>query len=314
MVRTIGEWEGHVHRGALTALPPVSVERIGDGPEQPLDPDGCRPLAGIRALDLTRVLAGPTCGRTLAEHGADVMRIAGPQLPSVETAVIDTSHGKLSAFVDLREESGRARLRALAADADIFVQGYRPGALAARGFGPVALGPGKVHVSVSAYGHAGPLSPRRGFDSIVQNATGMTTVQGSHDAPRNLPVQPLDYCAGYLAAWGATVALRRRAEEGGSWHVQVSLAGMAEWIKGLGTVDGWRDVPRELAPDEIAGISMESDTPFGRLTHLAPIARMSGTPPRWDRPWVPLGTHGAAWPRAAGGGPPGRERSRRTWR
>lgn len=299
MVRTIGEWEGHAHRGALTALPPVSIERIGDGPVQPPDPDGRRPLAGIRALDLTRVLAGPTCGRTLAEHGADVMRMAGPHLPSVETAVIDTGHGKLSAFVDLREEAGRARLRALAADADIFVQGYRPGALAARGFGPGALGPGKVHVSVSAYGHAGPLSPRRGFDSIVQNATGMTTVQGSPDAPRNLPVQPLDYCAGYLAAWGAMVALRRRAEEGGSWHVQVSLAGMAEWIRGLGTVDGWRDVPRELAPDEIAGISMESDTPFGRLTHLAPIARMSGTPPRWDRPSVPLGTHGAAWPRTA---------------
>ena len=271
MVRTIGEWEGHAHRGALAALPPVSIERIGDGPEQPPDPDGRRPLAGIPGSgpdagsgrsDL-RTHPCRTRGRRDADSGSGISRRSRP--PSSTRATASCPHSSTSAKSRAVPGCGR-----WAADADIFLQGYRPGALAARGFGPGALGPGKIHVSVSAYGHAGPLSPRRGFDSVVQNATGMTTVQGSSDAPRNLPVQPLDYCAGYLAAWGAMVALRRRAEEGGSWHVQVSLAGMAEWIRGLGTVDDWRDVPRDLAPEEIAGISMESDTPFGRLAHLAP--------------------------------------------
>ena len=295
LTRTPGEWADHPHGQALAALPPVTVERIGDGP--PVRPrGGDRPLAGIRVLDLTRVLAGPTCGRTLAEHGADVMRIAGPHLPFAPALVMDTGHGKLSAFVDLRGERGRAQLRALAAEADVFVQGYRPGALAARGFGPRDIGPGKVYVSLSAYGHEGPFASRRGFDSILQNASGMSTVQGSPEAPRNLPVQPLDYCAGYLAAWGAVAALLRRAEEGGSWHVQLSLAGMAEWIKGMGIAEGWLDAPAELAPEELAAITMESDTPHGRLAHLAPVAKMSRTPPHWARPSVPLGSHDPVWP------------------
>ena len=297
LTRTPGEWAAHPQGRALAALPPVSIERIGDGPKT-APRGGGRPLAGIRVLDLTRVLAGPTCGRTLAEHGAEVMRIAGPHLPFAPALVMDTGHGKLSAFVDLRSGRGRAQLRALAAEADVFVQSYRPGALAARGFGPRDIGPGKVYVSLSAYGHEGPFAMRRGFDSILQNASGMAAVQGSPEAPRNLPVQPLDYCAGYLAAWGAAAALLRRAEEGGSWHVQLSLAGMAEWIKGMGPVEGWQGAPDELAPDELAAIAMESDTPHGRLTHLAPIARMSRTPPHWARPSAPLGAHPPAWPEA----------------
>jgi len=260
---------------------------------------GARPLAGIRVLDLTRVLAGPTCGRTLAEHGAEVMRIAGPHLPFSPVLVMDTGHGKRSAFVDLRSERGRAELRALAVEADVFVQSYRPGALAARGFGPRDIGAGKVYVSLSAYGHEGPFAARRGFDSVVQNASGMAAVQGSPEAPRNLPAQPLDYCAGYLAAWGAVRALLRRAEQGGSWHVRLSLAGMAEWIKSLGAAEGWRDAPAELAPEEIASMTMESDTPHGRLTHLAPVAQMSRTLPRWARPSAPLGSHDPVWAEAA---------------
>ena len=299
MTRTPEEWAAHPQGRALASLPPVAIERIADGPPVPPPQEGARPLAGVRVLDLTRVLAGPTCGRTLAEHGAEVMRIAGPHLPFTAPLVMDTGHGKLSAFVDLREERGRAQLRALAAEADIFVQSYRPGALAGRGFGPRDIGPGKVYVSLSAYGHEGPFAPRRGFDSVVQNASGMSTVQGGRQAPRNLPAQPLDYCAGYLAAWGAVTALRRRAEEGGSWHVRLSLAGMAEWIKGMGRVEGWRDAPAELPEDELAAMTMESDTPHGRLSHLAPVAELSRTPARWARPSVPLGAHDPVWPEAA---------------
>ncbi len=297
VTRTPEEWAAHPQGQALMALPPVSIERIGEAPRI-MPRGGSRPLSGIRVLDLTRVLAGPTCGRTLAEHGADVMRIAGPHLPFTPTLVMDTGHGKLSALIDLREQRGRAQLRALATEADVFVQSYRPGTLTARGFGPHDIGPGKVYVSLSAYGHEGPFAMRRGFDSIVQNASGMSTVQGSRAAPCNLPVQPLDYCAGYLAAWGVATALLRRAEEGGSWHVQLSLAGMAQWIVGMGLVKDWRDAPNDLAPEELKAISMESDTPHGRLTHLAPIANMSRTPPHWVRPSVPLGSHDPVWPEA----------------
>jgi len=215
LTRSPEEWSRHPQGRALAVLAPVTIERIGDGPPMP-PRGGARPLAGIRVLDLTRVLAGPTCGRTLAAHGAEVMRIAGPHLPFSPVLVMDTGHGKRSAFVDLRSERGRAELRALAVEADVFVQSYRPGALAARGFGPRDIGAGKVYVSLSAYGHEGPFAARRGFDSVVQNASGMAAVQGSPEAPRNLPAQPLDYCAGYLAAWGAVRALLGRAEQGGS--------------------------------------------------------------------------------------------------
>src|SRR6516165_10523240 len=138
MARTQAEWASHPQGAAVAALPLMEIMRIGDGAPQPL-PAGDRPLSGIRVLDLTRVLAGPTCGRTLAEHGADVLRITGPRLPDVEPFVIDTGHGKLSALLDLDRGEDVKRLQELAAGADVFVGGYRSGALERRGFGPEAL-------------------------------------------------------------------------------------------------------------------------------------------------------------------------------
>ena len=174
---------------------------------------------------------------------------------------------------------------------------YRPGAVAARGFSPeqvAALRPGIVCVSICAYGHDGPWSGRRGFDSIVQNVTGLTAVQGSLAEPRNLPVQALDYICGYLAALGAMVGLARRAEQGGSWLVRVSLVQVAHWIASLGLTDPAGGTA-ELAPEELAKITMESDGPFGRLTHLKPILQLSDTPPYYARPAEPLGTSPATW-------------------
>src|SRR6266852_7345819 len=305
MARTEGEWARHPQGAAVAALPLLEILRIGDSPPEPL-PEGDRPLAGIRVLDLTRVLAGPSAARTLAEHGADVLRITAPHLPSRDYQELDTGHGKLSAFLDLREARDVDALRALAREADVFSQGYRPGTLAARGLSPEALAelrPGIVYVTLSAFGHVGPWAGRRGFDTVVQTVSGIATRQGeicpgATPGPRFYPVSAIDYVTGYLMAMGAMVALGRRARHGGSWLVRCSLAQTGRWIVERGEIaaDLLADVAADFAASEIARWSTETETPVGRLAHLAPVLRLSETPPRWIRPTVPLGHHRPAWP------------------
>src|SRR6266481_7208897 len=172
LMRSHDEWSDLPHAKALAALPPISIEKIGDAAPKPWSA-GDRPLEGVRVLDLSRVIAGPVAGRTLAVHGADVMLISSPNLPAIPWLTIDTGRGKLTSFVDLKSEQGWDNLRDLLASADIFSQGYRPQALAALGFSPpdaARISPGIVYVSLSAYGHAGPWAERRGFDSLVQTA------------------------------------------------------------------------------------------------------------------------------------------------
>ncbi|HEY8613705.1 MAG TPA: CoA transferase [Roseomonas sp.] len=299
MMREFSEWDAHPQEQALAGLPVIEITRIGDAPPQPLPGAADRPLSGLRAVELTRIIAGPVCGRALAAHGADVMLVTGPHLPSIPTLVADTGRGKRSAALDLREEAGREALRGLIRGADLFIQGYRPGALAARGFGPgevAALRPGIVCVSLSAYGRAGPWAGRRGFDSLVQTATGFNDAEaeaaGAPGIPKPLPCQALDHGAGYLMALGALAALIRRAEEGGSWHVQVSLARTGLWLRGLGRVaDGFAAPP----PGPEPRFMEETDTPFGRMSAVGHAAILPDTPARWSRPAVPLGTDEACW-------------------
>lgn len=299
MVRSPAEWQAHPQAEAIAELPLFEIVKIGDSEPEPFG-EGDRPLSGIHALDLTRVIAGPVCGRTMTEHGATVMRIAGPHLPSIGPLVIDSGRGKLSAHLDLRREEDAERLRALARDADIFIQGYRPGTIASRGFSPEALAelrPGIVYVTLCAYSHAGPWADRRGFDSLVQSVSGIAYEGGRAagiDGPKHLPAQALDHATGYLAAFGAMVALARRAAEGGSYLVRVSLAQTGRWIDGLGRVDGM-DHP-DMKLDEIGDLIQQSDTAFGRVAHIAPAAQLSETPAYWASPAVPLGTHAPAWP------------------
>ena len=300
LTRSNAEWAALPQADAVAGLPLMEITKVADSDPEPL-PEGDRPLAGIRALDLTRVLAGPTCGRTLAEHGADVMRISGPHLPFHEGLVMDTGHGKLAAHVDLRGEPGRQTLRDLVRGADVFTQGYRPGTVAARGFGPedlAAIRPGLIYVSLCAYGREGPWRDRRGYDTLVQNATGICDEQGGGARPRHMPVSMLDYASGFLMAFGAMAALGRRAREGGSYHVEVSLCQTAHWLKGLGRVSANANAMALPDPkaEDIADLLMRSDTPFGKLEHLAPAVQLSETKPYWARPVVPLGTHKPAWP------------------
>ena len=299
MVRRPEEWQAHPHGAAVAGLPLLEITRIGDAPPAPAG-DGARPLGGARVLDLTRVIAGPICGRTLAEHGADVLLITAAHLPQMDRLVVDTGRGKRSARLDLREAGDVERLRGLVRGADVFVQGYRPGTLAARGFAPEALAalrPGLVYVTLSAYGHAGPWAGRRGFDSLVQSVSGIAYEGGrvaGLDEPRHLPCQAIDHATGYLAALGAMIALARRAREGGSWLVRLSLAQTARWFDRLGRVPGGAAVP-DPTPADVQDLLETTDTPFGRLRAVRPAAHLSETPPHWALPTVPLGTHPPTW-------------------
>ena len=180
MVRTMAEWAQHPQAAAIASLPLMEIVKIGDSPPESL-PEAERPLSGIRVLDLTRVLAGPTCARTLAEHGADVLKITAPHIAARDDQEFDTGHGKLSARLDLRQPQDLDTLKGLVREGDVFSQGYRPGTLGNRGLSPEALAtvrPGLVYVSLCAFSHKGPWAARRGFDTVVQNVSGITTRQG----------------------------------------------------------------------------------------------------------------------------------------
>ena len=241
LIRTPDEWAALDQSKAIAGLPLFEIERIGDAPVEPPRGAGAeRPLAGVRVLDVSRIIAGPVAGRALAQHGAEVLMVNGPHLPNIAPLVIDNGRGKRSAVIDLRNATGRETLNGLVSDADVFLQAYRPGALTARGFGPEELArvrPGIVYVSVCAYGHKGPWAGRRGFDSLVQSASGIAFTEreaAGWDEPKHLPCQALDHATGYLAAFGAMAALTRRATEGGSWHVRVSLAQTGRWLQSFG--------------------------------------------------------------------------------
>lgn len=301
LIRSPQEWQAHPQAQAIAGLPLLEILRIGDAPAEPLGKAvAARPLSGTRVLDLSRVIAAPVAGRTLAQHGADVLAISAAHLPNIAPLVIDTGRGKRSAQIDLRSEAGRDSLRSLIRNADIFLQAYRPGALAGLGMSSeelCRLRPGLIQVSLSAYGHVGPWAQRRGFDSLVQSATGIAFEEGAAAGlaePGKLPCQALDHATGYLAAFGAMMALKRRAEEGGSWLVRVSLAQTGRWVQCQARVPGAQE-SAELTPEEIASSLQVIESPFGKVSAVAPVEHMSLTAPGFDKPPVPLGTHQPVW-------------------
>jgi crotonobetainyl-CoA:carnitine CoA-transferase CaiB-like acyl-CoA transferase len=301
LMRSHAEWAALPQARALGELPLILIEKIGEAPPKPF-PDGDRPLSGLRVLDLSRVIAGPVAGRTLAAHGADVLLVSGPELPAIPWLTIDTGRGKLTTFIELKSEAGRAQLRALLSEADIISQGYRPRSLAALGFAPddaARINPGIVYVTLSAYGHEGPWAERRGFDSLVQTATGFNHAEGEAagvDGPKELPAQMLDHATGYLMAFGAMMAKARQAREGGSWHVRVSLAQTGRWLWNLGRIAGGLDTP-DLTGEAVHHAFIDAmPSGFGTLKAVRHSALLSKTPAFWARPAVPLGSHAPQWP------------------
>ncbi len=312
--RSFAQWDAHPQALALVDQPLVAITPIagGDAPARawPAVQAGSsrhaddRPLSGLRVLDLTRILAGPVAGRCLAAHGADVLLVNGPHLPNI-AAIADTSRGKLSALIDLRSDAGCTQLHGLAREAHVFLQGYRPGALAGRGFSAEALAqqhPGIVVGALSAYGERGPWAGWRGFDSLVQTCTGFNLAE-AHAAgaskPQALPVQVLDYAAGHLLAFGIQAALWRQSTQGGSWQVQVSLAGVGRWLRAMGQdatgLTAVAPAPDPWLDDSVCGFGAgQSGT--GTLRAIRHAALLSATPARWPRPSMPPGSHPPAWP------------------
>ncbi|MBN1095466.1 CoA transferase [Blastococcus sp. TML/C7B] len=266
-VRTPEGWAASEPGRAVAGLPLLELRRSAEAP--PRRP----PLEGLRVLDLTRVIAGPVATRVLASHGADVLRVDGPQLPDLPGGLLDTGVGKRHVVLDLAAARDRATVEELLAGADVVVQGYRPGALDAFGLDPAALAerhPHLVVVRISAWGLHGPWAGHRGFDSLVQAASGIATVCGSPEQPGALPAQALDHATGYLAAATVLAGLVRQRAEGGGWHGELSLAQTARWL-----LDAPRD-PSSPAPDpDPAPYLQRLDSPGGPVEVVAP----PGSPP-----------------------------------
>lgn len=298
MVRSNAEWLATDHGKVLAAKPIVEIIKIADSDPEPFGP-GPRPLSGIRALDLTRILAGPIAGRTLAENGADVLMIAAEHLPQIAEHVIDTSHGKRSTFLNLKDPADAATMRKLIRDTDVFSQGYRPGEMAKMGFAPEQLAelrPGIVCLSISCFGADGPFSHRAGWEQIAQTVTGIchegTDLNGGR--PKLLPAAACDYTTGYLGAYGVLLALARRAREGGSYHVRVSLCQSGMFIYRQGKT-GQVTEGLGLSDAELRNLRIDSVTSAGPIRHLGPVLRLSETEPHWERPTPKLGGDQPVW-------------------
>lgn len=331
LVRTPEEWEAHDQGVALASLPAVSIEKVGDSPKEPL-PEGPRPLSGVRVLDATHVLAGPVASRTLAEQGADVLNITSPVRPSIPSFAMDTGHGKRSAHLQLLKadyptekldtEEGRRMLADsrkildLGIDGDVLVYGYSPESLQNTivTVPGTALGerlsderkfsvnlmhelrPGAIFVELSCYGHAGPWAKRKGWEQLAQSTTGLVADHNNKTLPPELiPACPCDYTTGYLAAFGILSALYRRATEGGTYHVRVSLSRTAMWIRQFGNVDPGQLMMTAVAPEATAKLFTTTNTPYGPLQHQKPVSWFSETKARWDLPTAPLGSYAAEW-------------------
>lgn len=283
-VRTPEEWATSPQGRAGAGLPLLDLRRTTDGP--PRRPD----VRGLRVLDLTRVIAGPVATRVLASHGADVLRVDGPRLPDQREGLLDTGVGKRHVVLDLADARDRATVEELLSAADVVVQGYRPGALDAFGMDPAALTqrhPHLVVVRLSAWGTRGPWAGRRGFDSLVQAATGIATVYGTPEQPGVLPAQALDHATGYLAAATVLAALVRQRDEGGGWDGELSLAQTAHRLLAAPRDDS------APAPAPDPGPWLQTlDSTDGSVTVVAPPGSPAWTtaavlPPGAAPEWLP---------------------------
>jgi len=298
IARTRAEWLAHPQGHLLGAQPGVNITRIGDSPPEPFLP-AARPLSGVRVLDASHVIAGPSTGRLLAEQGAQVLHVTDPVERETQQIVMDLGFGKRAAYIDLNRIEDAAQLRKLAASADVFIESWRPGVLTRRGFGPqdlAALRPGIIYVSISCYGSEGPWATRGGYEPIGQAVSGLSIQEGSAAHPRNAPTITMnDYLAAYLAGTGALGALLQRAQHGGSYHVTTSLAQASMWVLEQGQLPINTPLPTAGSYVSPPGTMLTTDTVFGRIEHVAPITQYSETLGYWELPPVPRGSSLPEW-------------------
>ena len=298
--RSRDEWLAHPEGAHLAQLPVIEIEKIGESAPEEWKADPAQPLSGLKVMSNTHVIAGTAAARTLGEYGAEVLHIARDQAFEHEAIVIDVNVGMRSTFVDLRSPDQNARLKALIPQADVFVENYRVGTLDRLGFGAEELAserPGLIYLSVNANSATGPWAQRGGFDMEGLAVSGFTLEEGAGGPPRFPPTLIMnDYTAGYLGACGVIAALRRRAREGGSYHVRVSLVRAAMWYASLGRFadvefDANDPAHRMIDPELIVG-----QTPYGLLERLGPQVKLSKTPGRWRTPLVAVrGSDTVSW-------------------
>jgi hypothetical protein len=295
-MRSMDEWASHPQGKSVGAEPLVSREaHSGGSAGAGIDPT--RPLAGVRVLDLTRVLAGPVATRVLAGFGAEVLRIDPPfwHEPAIEP---EMTLGKRCARLDLRDDAARTRLRGLLAEADVLVHGYRPGALEGLGLGEMErrrLRPGLVDVSLDAYGWTGPWAGRRGFDSLVQMSAGIAEAgmgRFGRDVPTPLPVQALDHATGYILAAAAVRGLTERLRSGAGLAARASLARTAALLTSAPAAGGGPELNGPEQDDVDPAIERTS---WGPAHRLRPPLLVGEAAMRWDRAAGPLGCAEPSW-------------------
>jgi hypothetical protein len=307
-VRTLDAWRSHPQGRALASEPLIG-HRVIDNAAPRRRPASDGPMAGVKVLDLTRVIAGPVCTRFLGALGAVVLRLDPPHCPDMRSgSAADTLLGKRSAFLDLRAEEGRATLHHLLDEADVVVCGYRPGSLDRFGLDEeslVARHPGVVALYLDAWGHRGPWAGRRGFDSVVQGPTGIALGESADgSAPGALPCQLLDHGTGYLGAAAVLDGLRRQRAGGGSHVRRLSLARTALWLTSQGASPPGATSPGASSPDPAMDRSfapnrptwlVELESAAGPVTVVAPPGTVGDRPLQWPSPLTGYGSDAPAW-------------------
>ncbi|OLF52744.1 CoA transferase [Pseudomonas chlororaphis] len=296
-MRSWGDWQAHPQGQAVNAEPLVHFTAPANGPVRQWSGTLAQPLAGIKVLDLTRVLAGPIASRFLAGLGADVLRIDPPHWnePGV---VPEVTLGKRCARLNLHDAADRQVFDALLGEADLLLHGYRGDALERLGYGAaerLRLAPGLIDVSLNAYGWSGPWQNRRGFDSLVQMSCGIAEAGQrwqQADKPVPLPVQALDHATGYLMAAAALQALNAQLQTGATGSARLSLARTAKLLTEHSSGAAEEALRGEDQADQ--GLLVEQ-TPWGPAHRLHVPLQISGTPLQWARPASELGAHRAQW-------------------
>ncbi|POY70288.1 hypothetical protein BMF94_6708 [Rhodotorula taiwanensis] len=309
-LRSEEEWNAHPQSAAVPTFP-ISVDLVSASAEAAsarLSSVPChivvrKPLAGVRVLEFSRVIAAPLAGKTLALHGADVLWVTAPHIESLPSLDRKFARGKRTIQLDLRQDADQARLRTLVAAADVVLQSYRPGALAAKGLSleaVAALNPSVVYATLSAYGTKGPWATRRGFDSLVQTVSGMNAAEaeaeGLGNPARVAPCQALDHGAGYLLAFGIMAALRKRLDEPGVYRVETSLAQTMVLLKQLGRLPpGTLQEHDPTTPDQVREFMTRSATSLGDMEYIRHSGVIEGAANEWTEFPKPLGSDKAEW-------------------
>ena len=302
MVRTNEEFRREPqYTDVLSKMPLITVEKIGESDPVPLKATGNLPLAGIRAFGMGHVIAGAGMGRDMALYGADVLNIWRPRDSEIEAFAWDVQVGMRSTILDDAKED-RAQFSRLLQDADIFFANKRPGFLKKHDLDAEALcaqKPGLIHATVVLHGEQGPWSNRPGFDEIGAAVSGLFTIEGSPTRPKQPPIVPIaDNVVGWLGTTGILAALRRRAIEGGSYRVVVSLTRTVLWLLSLGIFDkayaiataGSTDEHKYIAPDLFT-----AETPLGTYQGMTDQIVLSRTPGAYRTVLVPRGSSKPEW-------------------